>query len=94
MKREPLGRLVAAVLMGALSGLWVHHDYIKWSTSGREAFIAHERVRFDRFMLSPHPTIVTVVEYIFLMLVSLGTYELLAAGFSRLFKYRSSNAGQ
>jgi|ERR1700677_2562417 hypothetical protein len=85
MKTQPLGRSIAALIMGTLSGLWVHHDYIKWGTRGQQAFIVHERARFDRFMVSPRSTIVVVIEYVLVVFVYVGFYELLAAGFSRLF---------
>jgi len=88
MKAKLLGRSIAALIMGTLSGLWVHHDYVKWSTRGQEAFIVHEKARFDRFMVSPRPTIIILIAYVFVMFVSLGCYELLAAVFSKLCRSR------
>ncbi len=93
MKRELIGRFIAAVLIGMLFGSYIHHDYVKWSQRGREAFIAYQTHRFDRFMLSPHPAIATVFTFTFLMVIFLGIYELLAAVLLRMIGSTELHSG-
>ncbi len=94
MKRELVGRFVAAMLIGMSFGFYVHHDYLKWSQRGRDAFLAYQAHRFDRFMLSPHPTIVTVFAFTLVLGLSLGVYELLAAGLVKMLSIDAANRGK
>ena len=93
MKRELTGRFIAAVLIGILSGYYLNFDYVRWSQRGREAFLAYESHRFDRFMLSPRPAIVTVFVVSFVAVVFFGLYELLAAVLLKMFDPNASNSG-
>ena len=52
-----LARMNHRVLVrGAVSGLYYAHDYAHWHELGREAFLAHQMQRYDRFMASPSLT--------------------------------------
>jgi hypothetical protein len=53
MKRVIVIRLSVASLFGALSAVFVGHDYEKWRALGREAFLAEQAHRFDTHMASP-----------------------------------------
>lgn len=53
MKLRTIVRLVLATLIGILFGAFVAHDYDKWHTLGRDAFLSHQSHRFDVYMASP-----------------------------------------
>ena len=76
-------RVIAAVLIGILIGIYRYHDYATWNGRGRDAFISHQLQRFDRYMLHPHfvsALITTVMAYG----LFLGLYELIVAGVSKI----------
>jgi hypothetical protein len=45
--------MVLATLSGILFGAFVAHDYDKWHTLGRDAFLSHQSHRYDVYMASP-----------------------------------------
>lgn len=51
--REFVSRVVAVLLFGFLTGLYIHYDFGRWNRLGREAFLAYESNRFDQSMAFP-----------------------------------------
>jgi len=78
-----LRRFIAALAMGAMLGGYRHHDYVKWGQRGREAFLAHQAHRFDLYMAAPHPSIVTVLGSMVVIVGALAIYEGLVLILSR-----------
>jgi hypothetical protein len=60
MKRDFIGKITAAVLLGSLFGWYIHHDETTWSLRGREAFNAYQMHRFDLYIASPHPLVYSI----------------------------------
>jgi len=76
-------KLVSALLIGFLYGLYLHHTYVKWHRLGRAAFLEHEGQRFDRYMAIVSPTITSVFGAVIVLLVVVSIYELIALGLQK-----------
>ena len=81
-------KLTAGVVLGMLSAWWVHFDYVTWARRGREAFLAHEAMRFDTYMASQRPLVFTVVGALMAVSFFLGVYEVLVFLFSKVLEPR------
>ena len=78
MGRNLFARGLAVLIMGLLFGAYVNHENKKWRRLGRDAFIAHELERFDRFIAPPDAFGVAVFGVIILTPFTFGVYELVA----------------
>ena len=76
MNRNLLARGLAVLLMGLLLGAYINHDNQKWRRLGRDAFIAHELERFDRFIAPPNSSGIAAFGAIILAPFFFGLYEL------------------
>lgn len=83
MKRTGTGRVLAVLFLGILRGVYIHFDQMRWLGRGREAFLADQGSRFDK-IAGYHSTPAMLVAGIILAVATLGLYELVAAGFTRL----------
>lgn len=92
MNRNLFARALAILVMGLLFGAYVNHDSKKWRQLGRDAFIAHEMERFDRFIAQPDAAGVAVFGAIILVPFIFGLYELLV--FILMAAMRSTTSGQ
>ena len=72
--------------MGILLGALVHHDHTKGGLMGREAYLAKQAARFDRHFARPDPLAAELFAGVILAGLSLGVYELVAFGLSRILK--------
>src|SRR5580698_1695364 len=79
MKRSGTGRVLAALFIGVVYGSYLHFDQTRWLGRGREAFLAAQSYRFDRFTLY-HSAANTLIAGVILAAVAVGLYELIAAG--------------
>lgn len=86
MKSHTIGRIISAVLLGFLLGALAHHDQIKRGEMGREAFLAKQAARFDRHFARPDPLAAELFVGVIMVGLSLGAYELVAFGLSRILK--------
>ena len=71
-------RLLAILVMGILVGLYRYHDYLTWNRRGKDAFIANQLQRFDRYMAHPHSLFFTLASTAFAYALILGIYEVIA----------------
>jgi hypothetical protein len=70
MKIKIISELFSVVVTGVLYGLWSNEMYLKWHRLGREAFMAHQSQRFDKFYANPHSSMLWILVYlVFTMLV-------------------------
>jgi hypothetical protein len=79
-----LHKLLAALFLGLLAGLQVHHSYVKWNHLGRAAFLEDQSKRFDMYMAKVHPFGLTIIGAIVALLGVTAVYELVAFGISKL----------
>ncbi|HMH16130.1 MAG TPA: hypothetical protein VK578_23740 [Edaphobacter sp.] len=84
-----VARTVTAAIFGALFGLYMYHDHLKWIGLGRAAFLDWEGMRFDRVIVHPKPEIVAVLSVVIAALIVAGLYELVVAGISKFFSSAS-----
>jgi hypothetical protein len=89
--RVSIGRVAAAALIGLALGFYVHHDFVAWSQRGREAFMAYEGQRFDRFFIQPRSIVATMIVSVVVASAFIGLYELLAVGIVKSFGSNRSN---
>ena len=82
MKRDFIGKIISATLLGTLAGWGVHHNLITWNLRGREAFMAYESRRFDMNMVTPHPVLSNVIVTVLFALGLCVVYESIAYCFS------------
>jgi hypothetical protein len=94
MNRHLASRIITIVLFGVLFGSYIHRDYANWNLRGREAFLAHESQRFDRFIAKPHPRVFTVIGATITVAGIFGIYELIALGLSAALKAMDSGGGK
>ena len=86
MNRRVLSKVLAAGVIGILLSSYIHHDYAKWSRLGRQEFMAHEVLRFDRYMAVPQPMLRTMAGATLLVFGVAGLYELAGLLFSAILK--------
>jgi hypothetical protein len=53
MKIKVISEVIAAVVIGVLSGLSMNGMHLKWHRLGREAFLIHESQNFDKLYANP-----------------------------------------
>ncbi|WP_197413873.1 hypothetical protein [Terracidiphilus gabretensis] len=85
MKPSLIIKFLFLITSGLLVGYRTHLDLIKWNHLGREAFLANQQNRFDKYMAHPQSVIALVVFSIFAMLVWAALYEGLAFAGKKLF---------
>ena len=70
--------------MGLLLGYYNYHTYQKWNQGGKDAFIAHELQRFEKYVAHPRPMLFTLASTTIGYAFIFGFYELIAAALSKL----------
>jgi hypothetical protein len=83
MKSSGTGRVLAALFLGVLRGLYTHFTQMRWLGRGRDAFLADQGARYDKFA-AYHPAGTMLIAGIILMVISVGVYELLALGITKI----------
>jgi uncharacterized membrane protein YkgB len=86
MKSRIVGRIIAAIILAVLIGLYDHHMHVAGSQMGRDAFIAKETARFDRHFATPDPVVVDVMSSIILFGIFFCVYELIAFVASKILQ--------
>ena len=82
MKQYKTGRVFAAIFLGLMYGLYTHYDHVKWLGRGREAFLANQSHRFDKFV-QYHSVGFMVIACVILAAIVFGLYELIAAAITK-----------
>ena len=86
MKAYTIGKLFSTALLGLVLGSAVHHDQMEREQMGREAFLAKQATRFDKYHAKPHSIALDLVGTVFIGAAVVGVYELLAFGVSKALK--------
>jgi hypothetical protein len=81
-------RVLAILLFGIIGGASVHHTHVRWSQQGRSAFLAHQleyqNRQFTKLMVHPHGVLFEIVGVTGGLVLLVGLYELVSAGFFAL----------
>lgn len=72
------------MLLGVLSGYYVHYDFLRWNQRGREAFLVYQGHRFDQSIAVVRPTAITLISITVVIVIVFGIYELLVAVLSKI----------
>jgi hypothetical protein len=83
MKQYKTGRVLSALFLGVMFGLYHHFDEVRWLRNGRDAFLASQSLRFDKFT-HYHTAVTMLVAGIILAVIVFGLYELIAAGITKV----------
>jgi len=86
MNRNLFARAIAILLLGMLFASYTNHDQQKWRRLGRDAFVAHELEKFDRFIARPQPLVVIAFATFFVVGLLFGFYELIVYVLSAVLK--------
>jgi hypothetical protein len=76
MKSLYLVKLFLAISLGVLAGQAVTRDYAKWHSLGRDAFLAAQGNRFDKYMAHPAPGGIHVILGAIFVVSLLAAYEI------------------
>ena len=86
MNPRRLARGITALLFAILLGGYVHHDEVRWSQRGLDAFLQHETARYMKSMQPPHSIFLSIfVSGIFGLLI-LWLYEAVIWAVAKLWK--------
>ena len=83
MKQSKTGRVLAAIFLGALFGLYRHYQQMRVLSLGRDGFLAEQAHYFDR-IAKLHSTAFTLIAGIILGAIAFGLYELIALTITKL----------
>jgi hypothetical protein len=83
MKSSGMARVLAVLFLGVLRGVYSHFMEVRWLERGRDAFLADQGARFDKFA-AYHSAPAMLVAGVILVAVAAGIYELLAAGITKI----------
>jgi hypothetical protein len=78
MKSAYVFKLFFAIVAGVFLGERVNADYARWHGLGRDAFLAYQGHRFDRFMAHPAAGGIHIAGSTFLLILLVACYEGLA----------------
>ena len=93
MNSNLINRVLAVALVGVTFGWYTHHDYLRWSQLGREAFIAHQVHRFELYMAVPRPMVPTMLGGVVVAVGLFGGYELIVLLLSKVLRNTGSVSG-
>ncbi len=83
-----LNKILSVVLSGLLFWTYINHDYSKWGSRGREAFLAYQSGRFDRYMAPNHPVSISIFGILAFTILAALIYEGIAALLSKILPAR------
>ena len=82
MKSSGTGRVLAAVFLGVMFGIYRHFVQMRQLGQGRAGFLADEGHYFDR-ITQTHSLGFMLIAGVILAAIAIGLYELIAAGFTK-----------
>jgi hypothetical protein len=71
-------RIISAGILAIIMGCSMHVYYVHGGQMGRDAFLAKEAARYDRFFAQPGSIVIDVIVSLFLLGVLFVAYELIA----------------
>jgi len=78
MIRRVISKIISVAILSIFIGLLAHVYHVKGGQMGRDAFLAKEAARYDRFFAHPDPIIVDVISVLLLTVILFAAYELVA----------------
>jgi len=78
-----MGRVLSGLLLGIVFGVYRHVDEMHWLNVGRDAFMAVQSRRFERYT-EYHAAGTMLIAGILVAAILFGAYELIAAGIVRM----------
>jgi hypothetical protein len=78
MKSAYVFKLFLSLVFGVLMGEYIAWDYARWHLLGRNAFLAYQAHRFDRYMAHPSPGIEHVIVATLIVVGLAAAYEVFA----------------
>ena len=82
MKSSGTGRVLAALFLGVMFGIYRHYLQMRQLGQGRAAFLADESHYFDR-ITQTHSLGVMLIAGVILAAIAVGLYEVIAAAFTK-----------
>jgi hypothetical protein len=73
-----LSKIISAGILAVIAGFVSHIAHVKGGQMGREAFLAKEAARYDRYFANPPSIVIEVIVCLILIGICLVAYELIA----------------
>jgi hypothetical protein len=89
MSKNLLSRLMAILVLSGGANAYVSHYNMKWHNLGREAFLAYQSARFDRFMAHPRPHF---IGEILIIACLIGLYEAIVRIFRSMLGHEAQSS--
>ena len=86
MKSRIIGRTISIVILGILIACLSYHNHNANGQLGRDGYLAKEAADFDKHYAKPDSIVIELIAGVCMSVSTLGGYELLAFGFSKIFK--------
>ena len=94
MKSQVISRIVSAIFIAVLFGLYMHHDYVVRGQMGRDAYLAKQAARFDRHFANPDPVVVQLIAAVILFGIFFSVYELIVFVLAKIFEKIGGQKGR
>ena len=85
MKESKMSRVVAAVFLGVLFGLYRHFQQTRLLAHGRDAYLADQGKFFDK-VSQYHSSVTMLIAGVIIAAVVFGLYEAIAAAFGKFIR--------
>lgn len=85
MRQSKMSRVMAALFLGVLFGLYKHFQQTRWLAQGRDTYLANEGKFFDK-IAHYHSSVTMLLAGIILAAVVFGLYEAAAAMFGKFIR--------
>jgi hypothetical protein len=73
-------KVIATLLLGIATGVWIHGVGERRARAGRDAFMAEQANRWNRVYARPQSLAPSVIAGVGLCIIGVGLYEALAVG--------------
>ena len=74
-----ISKLISGAICAIVSGLLVYMDYVQRGQLGKDAFLAKQAARYDKYFAHPEPIIINIITSLILFCILFAIYE--AMGF-------------
>ena len=85
MRQSKAARVVAAVFLGVLFGLYKHFQQSRWLAQGRDSYLVDQGKFFDK-VAQYHSAVTMLIAGVILAAVVFGLYEVMAAVFGKFIR--------
>jgi hypothetical protein len=89
MQKIIISRIFGVLFLGTIGGVLLHFREVKLAMGGRDAFMAYQSHRWDKYIANSTTSVAMhVIGCIVLCFAAIAVYELIAAGVCLLFRQR------